>query len=111
MGFVEVVFGVLFALVFGTGVTLTLSGTLVPEFWWARACYVLAAPCLVAAYLRWRSKYLQKALASTSLATAIGTLVILSVVIGTPFLWRWANVLTRIAARSFYYQPPFDAEL
>jgi hypothetical protein len=97
MGFVEVVFGVLFALVFGTGVTLTLSGTLASEFWWARACYVLAALCLVAAYLKWRSKYLQKALASTSLATAIGTLVILSVVSGTPFLWRWVDTRERIA--------------
>jgi hypothetical protein len=53
MGLVELLVSVVFGLVLSTGIALTLAGTTQAEFWWARACYVVAELSMVTAYLYW----------------------------------------------------------
>src|SRR6266702_3847069 len=87
MGLIEILIGVVFVLAFGTGVGVTTSANTAAEFMFARACYVVAAIALVAAYLWW----LHEADRTPFPRVAVGILAALISLVGVPEAIRWVG--------------------
>jgi hypothetical protein len=83
MGAVEILLTVVFAIAVATGVSVTTSAA-AGEFWIARACYIVAAIALFAAYLVWLKKSRQKPISSSAREILLGVVTLCLVAIGTP---------------------------
>ena len=90
----EFLVGVIAVFAAGTGIALTLGGTSGAEFWWARACYVVAAIALTAAYFYWDYESPRSPAARLIIGSIVGVLVIAV----TPELLRWVNAREILAS-------------